>query len=115
MRWIGATGHAGAVYGTSDTIGAYPTADPMPPADLAATIYSRFGPDPAAEIHDPTGLPFRLTEGSCSASFSGAKREAHPPRPKACRKSQPASRLSQGVATLLPERFLDPALRDRLP
>jgi hypothetical protein len=57
----GVTG--GAVLGASDKIGAYPAADPVTPADLAATIYWRFGFDPATEIVDQTGRPFRLTEG----------------------------------------------------
>jgi hypothetical protein len=57
----GVTG--GAVYGASDKIGAYPAADPVTPADLAATIFWRFGIDPAAEVQDQTGRPFRLSEG----------------------------------------------------
>jgi uncharacterized protein (DUF1501 family) len=57
----GVTG--GAVYGASDRIGAYPAADPVTPGDLAATIYWRFGLDPAAEIRDPTGRPHRLAPG----------------------------------------------------
>jgi hypothetical protein len=57
----GVTG--GAVYGASDRIGAYPAADPVTPADLAATTFWRFGLDPATEIIDQTGRPFRLAEG----------------------------------------------------
>jgi uncharacterized protein (DUF1501 family) len=57
----GVTG--GAVFGASDKIGAYPAADPVTPADLAATIYWCFGLDPAAEVLDQTGRPFRLAEG----------------------------------------------------
>jgi hypothetical protein len=57
----GVTG--GVVFGASDRMGAYPAADPVTPADLAATIYWRFGIDPATEIHDQTGRPFRLAEG----------------------------------------------------
>jgi len=53
----------GAVYGASDKIGAYPAADPVTPADLAATIYWRFGLNPATEIRDQTGRPYRLAEG----------------------------------------------------
>ena len=53
----------GAVYGASDRIGAYPSSDPATPADLAATIFWRFGLDPATEIIDQTGRPFRLAEG----------------------------------------------------
>jgi hypothetical protein len=53
----------GAVHGASDRIGAYPAADPVTPADLAATIYWRFGFEPATEVIDQTGRPFKLTEG----------------------------------------------------
>ncbi len=53
----------GPVLGASDKIGAYPAADPVTPADLAATIFWRFGLDPATEIYDQTGRPFRLSEG----------------------------------------------------
>ena len=40
-----------------------PAADPVTPADLAATIYWRFGLDPGTEVRDQTGRPFRLAEG----------------------------------------------------
>jgi hypothetical protein len=53
----------GAVHGASDKIGAFPARDPVTPADIAATIYSRFGFEPATEVIDQTGRPFRLTEG----------------------------------------------------
>lgn len=53
----------GVVYGASDKIGAYPDRDPVSPADLAATIFWRFGIDPSLEIHDPTNRPFRLADG----------------------------------------------------
>jgi hypothetical protein len=53
----------GMVYGSSDRIGAYPEDDPVTPADLAATIYSRFGLDPHTHIQDQTGRPWRLAEG----------------------------------------------------
>jgi uncharacterized protein (DUF1501 family) len=53
----------GAVYGASDRAGAYPAADPATPADVAATVFWRFGIDPAAEVRDQTGRPFRLAEG----------------------------------------------------
>ncbi|HJZ54911.1 MAG TPA: DUF1501 domain-containing protein [Gemmataceae bacterium] len=53
----------GSVYGSSDRIGAYPSADPVSPGDLAATIFWRFGIDPASEIHDQTGRPHRLAAG----------------------------------------------------
>ncbi|MCH2398572.1 MAG: DUF1501 domain-containing protein, partial [Pirellulales bacterium] len=54
---------SGYVYGASDQRGAYPIEGAVTPADLAATIYWRFGIDPAGEIHDMTGRPWRLAEG----------------------------------------------------
>jgi uncharacterized protein (DUF1501 family) len=53
----------GVVYGSSDRFGAYPASDPVSPADLAATLFWRFGIDPANEIRDLTGRPYRLAEG----------------------------------------------------
>ncbi|MEZ6062692.1 MAG: DUF1501 domain-containing protein [Planctomycetaceae bacterium] len=53
----------GAVFGSSDKIGAYPETNPVTPADLAATIYWRFGMNPRQEMHDQTGRPHRLSDG----------------------------------------------------
>jgi hypothetical protein len=53
----------GSIFGSSDKIGMYPATQPVTPADLAATIYWRFGLDPHAEIHDRTGRPWRLADG----------------------------------------------------
>lgn len=53
----------GAVYGASDAQGMYPDRDPVTPADLAATIYWRFGWDPRTHITDTTGRPWRLADG----------------------------------------------------
>lgn len=53
----------GFVHGSSDKLGAYPDADPVTPADLAATLFWRFGLDPASEILDRTDRPFRLADG----------------------------------------------------
>ena len=53
----------GAVYGSSDKIGAYPATLPVTPADLAATIYWRFGLDPNTHIQDRTGRPWKLADG----------------------------------------------------
>lgn len=55
--------HGGAVFGASDRTGAYPARDPVTPADLAATIFWRFGIDPATEVHDLTGRPWRIADG----------------------------------------------------
>jgi hypothetical protein len=60
----GAGVKAGQYYGASDTMGAYPAADPVGPADLAATLFWRFGLDPATEIVDATGRPYKLAEGT---------------------------------------------------
>ncbi len=54
----------GQVYGSSDRIGAFPETNPVTPADLAATIFDRFGIDPVTEIHDTTGRPWRISSGS---------------------------------------------------
>ena len=61
----------GATYGASDRLGAFPAADPVTPADLAATIFWRFGIDPATEIHDRTGRPYRLSDGQPLRSLFG--------------------------------------------
>ena len=57
----GVTG--GALYGSSDKIGAYPDLNPVSPGDLAATIFWRFGLDPLTELHDVNGRPLRLAAG----------------------------------------------------
>ena len=53
----------GSVFGSSDKTGAYPKTNPVTPADLAATIYWRFGLDPQTEIRDQTGRPYRIADG----------------------------------------------------
>jgi hypothetical protein len=55
--------HGGAIHGASDSIGAYPAIDPATPADLAATIYWRFGFDPSQLIYDRTSRPWHLASG----------------------------------------------------
>jgi len=54
----------GAVYGTSDKIGAQPATNPVSPPDLTATIYHALGIDPETEINDPTGRPWKLADGT---------------------------------------------------
>jgi hypothetical protein len=54
----------GTTYGTSDKIGARPDTNGVTPGDLAATIFWRFGLDPAAEIRDSSGRPYRLAAGN---------------------------------------------------
>jgi uncharacterized protein (DUF1501 family) len=54
----------GFVYGASDKHGAYPAADAVTPADLAAMVFWRLGIDPATEIRDHLGRPHKVAEGS---------------------------------------------------
>jgi hypothetical protein len=60
---IGGGVQGGSIYGTSDKQAAYPIIDPVTPSDIAATIFWRFGLDPATEIHDQTGRPHRIAAG----------------------------------------------------
>lgn len=53
----------GLIHGASDRFAAYPARDPVTPGDLAATIFWRFGIDPATPIRDLTNRPYRLGEG----------------------------------------------------
>ena len=61
----------GQVYGASDKIAAYPDRDPVTPGDLAATLFWRFGIDPALEMRDQTGRPLRLAEGQPLTALFG--------------------------------------------
>ena len=54
----------GCVYSDSDRIGAFPVGTPHTPGDLAATVFWALGLDPATEIHDRLGRPFKLAEGT---------------------------------------------------
>ncbi len=54
----------GSTYGSSDRIGAIPEENPVTPADLAATIFNRFGVDHKQELHDPFDRPFQLADGN---------------------------------------------------
>jgi len=53
----------GAIFGASDRFGSSPKTDPVTPADLAATIFSRFGINPDTEIRDQLGRPYRISDG----------------------------------------------------
>jgi hypothetical protein len=53
----------GQVIGKSDRLGAYPLSRSFGPPDLAATIYSALGVDPATELRDRLGRPLRLCSG----------------------------------------------------
>jgi hypothetical protein len=53
----------GTVYGASDGIAAYPTANPHDPRDLAATVYHLLGVPNGAIIYDQTHRPHSLVLG----------------------------------------------------
>ena len=54
----------GQVHGASDRWAAYPTADPVSPDDLGATILHALGIDPATEVTDAVGRPLRINNGN---------------------------------------------------
>jgi len=54
----GVTG--GSVVGSSDTTGESPLDQPVTPADLAATIYTRLGINPRQNLHTPDGRPVQI-------------------------------------------------------
>ncbi|MDR3638091.1 MAG: DUF1501 domain-containing protein [Isosphaeraceae bacterium] len=62
----------GVVHGASDKLGAYPELDAVTPADLAATLFDRFGLDPTTELRDLTGRPYRLAEGQPIRALFGS-------------------------------------------
>jgi hypothetical protein len=53
----------GAVFGSSDRIGAYPATDPVTPDDVAATMFWALGIDPTTEVTDTLGRPLPIAAG----------------------------------------------------
>jgi hypothetical protein len=53
----------GTVYGASDGIAGYPTANPHDPRDLAATVYHLLGIPDNTLVHDQTNRPHSLVVG----------------------------------------------------
>ena len=53
----------GYVHGTTDKIGAWPTSDPVSPADFVATVYSLLGIDPRMTVNDRSGRPISIAHG----------------------------------------------------
>jgi uncharacterized protein (DUF1501 family) len=60
----GAGVSGGLVYGQSDKIAAHPVSDRVGPWDVAATMFSALGIDPATHYADSLGRPFPITVGS---------------------------------------------------
>jgi Protein of unknown function (DUF1501) len=63
LVFAGAGVKRGFVYGQSDRLGANPVGESHSPGDMAATLFWAMGLDPAREIHDRLGRPFKLAEG----------------------------------------------------
>ena len=61
----------GTVFGSSDRWAAYPEADPVSPADLAATILHALGISPETEIDDPVGRPLPINRGTPVTALFG--------------------------------------------
>src|SRR5713226_7668918 len=59
----GAGIRGGQAYGSSDRAAAYPSTNPVSPADVAATIYHCLGIDPQAHFYDQQGRPLVLSMG----------------------------------------------------
>lgn len=53
----------GAIYGSSDRIGAYPSTDPVTPDDIAATMFWALGLDPETEFYDTLKRPLKIATG----------------------------------------------------
>ncbi|TWU66729.1 DUF1501 domain-containing protein [Crateriforma conspicua] len=58
---------AGNVYGASDAQGELPADQPVTPADLAATVYTMLGIDPAGVLKTSDGRPVRITPDGSQA------------------------------------------------
>ncbi len=56
----GAGIQGGQIIGSSDALGEYPKDNPVTPSDLAATIYTLLGIDPAHELHTSDGRPVKV-------------------------------------------------------
>lgn len=50
----------GQIVGSSDALAEYPKDNPITPSDLAATIHTLLGIDPAMELHTSDGRPVRV-------------------------------------------------------
>ncbi len=61
----------GAVHGSSDRIGAYPSTDPVSPDDIAATMFWALGIDPATEVTDTLGRPLPIAAGKPITAIFG--------------------------------------------
>jgi hypothetical protein len=70
VAFAGAGISQGLIYGRSDSIGAYPAADGVSPADLHATIFHCLGLDPHFTIKDRDDRPLKATDGKVLPVFA---------------------------------------------
>jgi hypothetical protein len=61
----------GQVIGSSDRTAAYPSTNPVSPADVAATIYHCLGIDPRVHVTDQEGRPFVVNTGKLIPGLLG--------------------------------------------
>jgi uncharacterized protein (DUF1501 family) len=61
----------GQVIGSSDAMGENPKDDVVTPADLAATVYTLLGVDPAHELRTSDGRPVRVSDGAVIKRLAG--------------------------------------------
>ena len=61
----------GAIVGSSDRIGAYPSTDPATPDDVAATLFWALGIDPDTEVYDTLNRPLKIATGSPITALFG--------------------------------------------
>jgi hypothetical protein len=59
----------GQVYGSSDSMGAFPQTQLCGPADVHATIFQALGVSPRAELRDMLGRPFPVSDGEVLPLF----------------------------------------------
>jgi hypothetical protein len=62
---------AGATYGSSDNLGAYPATDPVTPPDLTATLLHLLGAPHDQWVRDRNGRPLRACNGEPIAALVG--------------------------------------------
>ena len=71
VLFAGAGVPGGSIFGSSDKMAGYPSTDPVTPEDIAASIYSAMGVDPATEIHDQQSKPYTLSPGRVLSKVIG--------------------------------------------
>ena len=71
VLFAGAGVRGGHIVGASDRIAAYPSSTPFSPCDLAATMFSALGIDPASHYHDLADRPYAISPGRAIGELWG--------------------------------------------